>query len=407
MSNDAPLLEVEGVSARFALRLRSSLRYGLIDTARDLIGLGPRVHNGRDEFWAVDDVSFIVRRGECVGLLGANGAGKSTMLKITAGLLKPDRGSVTVRGRVGALIELGAGMHPLLSGRENIRVNAAILGLTQREIDQKMEQIIDFADLGEFIDAPVRGYSSGMRVRLGFAVAAHLEPDLLLVDEVLAVGDSAFRMKCFQRILDLKERGTSIVLVTHQMPDLARVGDRAIVLDKGRKVADDSLPIAIATYEQLLLRRDSIDQRRNAAAPLHVKAVHVLDGQGAPTRTLRTGGEMSVVVNVECTSPVHGGRARIYVESPHSGVLAGFSTAARGEAMDFDPPSARLRLRIPEIPFKVGGYSIGVGLFGPGPTGLMFNQPGLATFSVTEPPVQPFGYDNDGLVDIKHAWVRE
>ena len=219
--DDQPILEVDQVALRFGRRLGSSLRLGLCDTLRDLAGLPPRTHLGKDEFWALDGVSFQLRRGEALGLLGANGAGKSSLLKVVAGLLKPDRGRVTVRGRVGALIELGAGMHPLLTGRENIRVNAAILGLTRRETDAKIDEIIAFADLGDFIDAPVRGYSSGMRVRLGFAVAAHLEPDLLLIDEVLAVGDVSFRMKCFNRLRQIQSR-TAFILVTHSVPDVTQ-----------------------------------------------------------------------------------------------------------------------------------------------------------------------------------------
>ncbi len=176
------------------------LMYGVKDIAADLCGMS----NGcklvaQRRFWAVNDVSFELRRGECLGLIGANVyKGKSTLLKMLNGLIKPDAGSIRLRGRVGALIELGAGFHPLLSGRENIYVNAAILGMSKRAIDRRLDEIIAFADIEDAIDAPVKSYSNGMRVRLGFAVASHIEPEILLIDEVLAVGDIAFRKKCYR-----------------------------------------------------------------------------------------------------------------------------------------------------------------------------------------------------------------
>jgi len=354
---------------------------------------------------AVDDVSFELKRGECLGLIGRNGAGKSTLLKMLNGLIRPDSGRVTIRGRVGALIELGTGFNPILTGRENVYINGAILGLSKREIDARFDELVAFADIADFIDAPVQSYSSGMRVRLGFAVAAHIEPNLLLVDEVLAVGDIDFRMKCFQRILTLKEHGTAIVLVTHQMVDVSRVCARAVLLDHGRIAADDNVPSCIAAYEHLLLTPAS-KLAKNGECPLRVKSVVVLNGAGVPCRSIRTGGEMSIDVLVECSAPVPDGRIRVYIDSARYGVLVGFSTAASGITVDFTPPVNRLKLRLPKVPFKVGGYSIGVGLFGAGPTGLLFNQPGLAAFDVTEPSIEPFGYSNDGIVEVEHRWER-
>ncbi len=268
MSDAAPVLEVCNVSKRFGRRLQTSLRYGVVDALRDMTGLPSRQGLGREEFWALDDVSFTVRRGESIGLLGANGAGKSTLLKIIAGLIKPDRGQVTVRGRVGALIELGAGMHPLLSGRENIRVNAAVLGLTQRELAAKLDEIIAFADLGDFIDAPVQSYSSGMRVRLGFAVAAHLEPDILLVDEVLAVGDTNFRIKCFNQIRKIQSH-TAIILVSHSIPDLSQFTESGILLSKGRCITRDAINKALQLYtkNQPVFQRIHTVTKNNISGP--------------------------------------------------------------------------------------------------------------------------------------------
>lgn len=405
--NEQPLVKVEHVSKKFCHNFKQSLWYGLKDLVRDMTA-----RNGVNElrlrpyeFLAVDDVSLELKRGECLGLIGRNGAGKSTVLKMLNGLIRPDAGQITIRGRVGALIELGTGFNPVLTGRENVYVNGAVLGFSKREIDARFDEIVAFADIADFIDAPVQSYSSGMRVRLGFAVASHIEPNLLLVDEVLAVGDVGFRMKCFQRILSLKERGTAIVLVTHQMPDVSRVCTRAVLLDHGRIVVDDSVPSCITAYDQLLLRQAS-NLAEYGEGPLRVKSVVVLNGAGIPCRSIRTGSEMAIDLLVECSVPVPDGRIRVYIESARYGVLAGFSTAAAGITVDFTPPMNRLRLRLPKAPFKVGGYSIGVGLFGAGPTGLMFNQPGLAAFDVTEPAIEPFGYSNDGIVEVEHRWER-
>src|SRR5438093_5338502 len=223
MSDDV-LVKVELVRKKFCRDLRKSLWYGVQDICSefnpfvrktDLDGRASSAECLRDgEFWAVDDTSFEVRRGECLGLIGHNGAGKTTLLKMLSGLIKPDGGRIEMRGKVGALIALGAGFNPILTGRENIYVNATILGLKKREIDEKLEEIINFADIGHFIDTPVQSYSSGMQVRLGFAIAAAIEPEVLLLDEVLAVGDMSFRTKCYNRIGRLQKNAATI-LVTH------------------------------------------------------------------------------------------------------------------------------------------------------------------------------------------------
>ena len=188
------------------------------------------------EFWALEDVSFELRRSECLGLIGANGAGKTTLLKMLNGLIRPDQGRIEIHGRVGALIALGAGFNPILTGRENIYVNGSVLGLSKREIDEKVDGIIDFAEIWDFIDSPVQSYSSGMQVRLGFAVATALEPDVLLLDEVLAVGDMAFRTKCFQRIGAILDR-CAVIFVSHDAVQVSRICDYCLYLKAGHTVA--------------------------------------------------------------------------------------------------------------------------------------------------------------------------
>ncbi len=232
MKNEV-LVSVENLSKKFCKDLKTSLWYGVKDLASGLSGNRNDRELRPKEFWAVKDISFELRRGECLGLIGHNGAGKSTLLKILNGLINPDAGKVTIKGRVGALIELGAGFNPILSGRENIYNNGAILGFTRKEIDQKIEDIIDFAEIREFIDMPVQNYSSGMKVRLGFAVAAQMEPDVLIVDEVLAVGDLGFILKCFKTI-DTILPNTAIVFVSHSMPMVSKICNKIILMDHGK-----------------------------------------------------------------------------------------------------------------------------------------------------------------------------
>jgi lipopolysaccharide transport system ATP-binding protein len=232
MSNKEVLVKVEGLSKKFCKDLKTSLWYGVKDLLSGVRGSSGLKTLRAKEFWAVKDINFELRRGECLGLIGHNGAGKSTLLKILNGLINPDAGKVIIKGRVGALIELGAGFNPILSGRENIYNNGAILGFTRKEIDGKLEEIITFAELEEFIDMPVQHYSSGMKVRLGFAVAAQMDPDVLIIDEVLAVGDLGFILKCFKTI-DTILPHTAVIFVSHNMPMVSRICSQIILMNHG------------------------------------------------------------------------------------------------------------------------------------------------------------------------------
>lgn len=247
--NSDVLIKADGLDKKFCRRLKRSLWYGTQDIVSELFGLR---HGGRhlrtDEFWALKDVSFQLRRGECLGLIGPNGSGKTTLLRIINGLIKPDGGCAEVRGRVGALIQLGAGFNPILTGRENIYVNAAVLGLKKAEVDNCIQEIIDFSEIGEFIDAPVQSYSSGMVVRLGFAIAAELNPDVLLMDEIFAVGDIGFRMKCINRIKRIVN-GAAVIFVSHSLPQISNICNKVLLLEKGRvKYLGDDIGKGIGEY---------------------------------------------------------------------------------------------------------------------------------------------------------------
>jgi lipopolysaccharide transport system ATP-binding protein len=244
------LIKAEGVSKKFCKSLKKSLVYGGGDIIKGFLGVEKKQELRPGEFWAVSDVNFEVRRGECLGLIGHNGAGKSTLLKMLNGLIRPDNGRIEMHGKVGALIELGAGFSPLLTGRENVYNNGAVLGFSKEEIDKKFDDIVEFAELADFIDSPVQNYSSGMKVRLGFAIAAQMDPDILLVDEVLAVGDVNFQLKCFNKIGELRKNGTAIILVSHNSHQILTFSNQGLVLEKGKQICLDNVESAFEIYNK-------------------------------------------------------------------------------------------------------------------------------------------------------------
>lgn len=232
MKNEV-LIKAENVSKKFCKDLNLGLLYGLQDLGSSVFGSNQKRELRKKEFWAVDDISFEVKRGECLGLLGHNGAGKSTLLKVLTGLIAPDRGKIEMHGRVNALIELTAGFNPILTGRENIFNNGAVLGLSEKEIKSKLDEIIAFSELEEFIDTPVQYYSSGMKVRLGFSVAAHTDPDVLILDEVMSVGDAGFRIKSYNKMMEIMKKA-AVIYVSHSMPEVARTCTHVLFMRHGK-----------------------------------------------------------------------------------------------------------------------------------------------------------------------------
>lgn len=257
--NDEVAIKVEHVSKKYCKSLKRSILYGVKDIGRNVLGMSSHSEKLRkDEFWALDAVSLEVKKGETLGIIGPNGSGKTTLLKLLNGIFWPDKGKITVKGRVGALIEVGAGFHPLLTGRENVYINAAILGMTKKEVDEKFDSIVEFADIGDFIDTPVKYYSSGMFVRLGFAVAVHCEPDILLVDEVLAVGDEGFQNKCFNKIGELRKNGTTTIIVSHNMHVISSFAEKAIFLNNAKAEYFNSVAEGIKKYTKLFINREDL-----------------------------------------------------------------------------------------------------------------------------------------------------
>lgn len=279
-----PTIIFDNVSKKFSRSYASdSLRDALAAPFRRLFGSNGTqpakpdqpVKQSSTEFWALRDVSFEVKPGEALGIIGHNGSGKSTTLKLLSRILRPDGGRIIVKGRIGALIELAAGFHPDLTGRENVFLNASILGMNKDDIAKKYDEIVDFAELQEFMDTPVKWYSSGMYARLGFAVASHIDPEVLLVDEVLSVGDIGFQQKCEKKIQSIKEKGLTIVFVSHNMSAISAICDKVLVLNKGNGQFLGSSQEAISIYTNLLKYR-----REAHESELILKEFHIHDSEG-------------------------------------------------------------------------------------------------------------------------------
>ena len=290
----------------FALRLSDAgKRYVKYEDVPTLVGLAKRVgaRSRRGELWAVRHLDFEVAHGETVGIIGRNGAGKTTTLQMLAGVTAPTEGLVAVRGRVSPLIAVGVGFHQELTGRENVYVNGTVLGMTRREIDRLFDDIVAFAELENFIDTPVKFYSSGMLVRLGFSVAIAAHPDVLLVDEVLAVGDLPFQIKCFERIAEIRASGTSVVVVSHNLNAVRHLCSRVMVIDGGVPRFVGSTSEGISAYLEILDERVD-DGALGSSAPVRILNAELLDASGKPTVHLAGGDEATVRVEVEVVRPV-------------------------------------------------------------------------------------------------------
>lgn len=400
------VIRVSSVSKKFCRSLKHTMMYGVADLARNFMGLAPNSDSLRSgEFWAVDDISFELKRGECIGLIGPNGSGKSTLLKMLNGIFMPDCGEIRVDGRVGALIEVGAGFHPMLTGRENVYVGGAILGMSKKEVDEKFDKILEFADIGDFIDSPVKHYSSGMFVRLGFAVAAHLKPDVLLIDEVIAVGDAAFRMKCYDHILRLMEHGTSIILVTHGVEHLSRVTNRAIVLNKSKLVFDGSLADGVGKYHFCSeeLRKKSLESTEQET---FIDKVRVEDSKGEERDSFITGETICVTIEIKSTKPVRDARLIGGIVSPTAGCLGTFATTFTNFGFDILPPKTKIKLYLREVPLLVGGYYLNLNLYGPKITDFYHQLEPAVSFRIVGPPINAFGYGVTHLIRFEHSWCK-
>lgn len=306
------VLKVEGLSKKFCRSLRRSMAYGTLDVGRSMLGIPCNQGKLRSgEFWALDDVSFEVKRGEKLGFLGINGSGKSTLLRLVNGIFPPDKGSIMIKGKIGALIAVGVGFHPHMTGRENIYLNGTILGMTKTDIRKKLDSIIDFAEIGDFLDAPVSTYSSGMTVRLGFSIAIHCEPDILLVDEVLSVGDMGFALKCQKKMSEYRQNGGTFILVSHNMQMIRNTCDRAIWLEHGRIVDSGDIYEICDKYESSVLsnmQKNLLNDRNtifNYDKNIKISGVKFLDWNNNIVREFKTGSTFKLRIYYECSRVVN------------------------------------------------------------------------------------------------------
>ncbi len=345
-------------------------RYTKYEDTPTLVGRALKLRNltRRSTLWAVRGATFSVGRGECLGVIGQNGSGKSTLLRMMAGVSAPTEGRVAVEGRVAPLISVGVGFHRELTGRENVYVNGIVLGRTREEMDRRFDEILEFSELGHFIDTPVKFYSSGMFVRLGFAVSIMVEPDILIVDEVLAVGDLAFQLKCFDRISELRDAGTTIVLVSHSMRSIQRLCDRTLVLHQGEVRFDGDTSEAIGVYHDLLGEtRDLVEEGQFFAegqkvdARAEIESFELLGPDGRAARHFKAGQEVTAVLTVrfarDTADPIAG--LNVFAEG---GVLVYAKTTPWSERRTFRAGeraryAARFRLGVTS-----GSYTARIGL---------------------------------------------
>ena len=352
-------IEVDGVSKRFRLNTErhSSLKERVVRFGRRRRG---------EELWALRDVSLEVEQGQTVGLLGHNGSGKSTLLKCVGGILQPTQGIIRTAGRVASLLELGAGFHPDLTGRENVYLNASILGMSKRDIEGRFDEIVDFAELERFIDQQVKHYSSGMYVRLGFAVATNVDPDVLLVDEVLAVGDESFQRKCLDRVRDFQKQGRTIVFVTHAADLVRQICDRAMVLDHGNVAAWGTPSEAVRVFREHMLAGGHDDEGDAAAEAAHGREVRIrsvdIDYPENGRPYVRNGEPLTIRIAYEALRPVDDA---VFVFSLHGNdghIVFGQNTWGLGHGLPTLEGPGEVSFTITSTTLLEGTYPLTVGV---------------------------------------------
>ncbi len=338
------------------------------DSLRDILAAGIRKLSGRRSrgrrkptVRALTDVDFSIQRGEALGIIGPNGAGKSTALKILAGIIRPDYGEVQVHGRLAALIEVGAGFHGDLTGRENVYLNGAILGMTRAEVRRKLDDIVAFAGLEKFLDTPVKRYSSGMYARLGFSIAAHVDPDVLLVDEVLSVGDAVFRLRCMDRMNELVRNGTTLILVSHNLDQMQSVCDRAIVLDQGRMAFDGPSQSAVAHYMQAMSKtymshRGDLTGGGQVSKDVELKNLSFYDGGNRGVVWMRSGHKLTAKVKFTLARSVPKLVVELNMRAMVSENLVSINSGRDGITIQAGAGEQEIELTIPGLPVRGGQY---------------------------------------------------
>jgi len=418
-------IRVDGLGKRYQIGVAQERH----DTLRDAVMAGLKkplgwLHrNGPqpDEsvIWALKDVSFEVKQGEVVGIIGRNGAGKSTLLKILSRITRPTEGYADVYGRVGSLLEVGTGFHPELTGRENIYLNGAILGMARKEIERKFDEIVDFAEIEKFIDTPVKRYSSGMYVRLAFAVAAHMEPEILVVDEVLAVGDIAFQKKCLGKMEDVAQRGRTVLFVSHNMAAIEHLCTRGIMLEYGEVALDSTVSNVVAQYQNKML---SVDSKKKGSLPVHVLyeyprdkmvpdfeiiRIELLDMTDQPKYPIYTWDSVKFRIHYSANQSITSGSVAFQISTLQSVSLLLLSTQPDSTVpLRIEVGCNFVDCEVKQLPLSAGEYVIGCGLAVPNKEMLCWHD-NLAILSIMARDVYQSGFSPRAprsLLAIPHTW---
>jgi ABC-2 type transport system ATP-binding protein len=392
-----PAISVENVRKRFRLyhERNQSLKASVMRGRRARY----------DEFWALKDVTFDVPAGATFGLIGENGSGKSTMLKCMAKILRPDGGTIVSRGKLSALLELGAGFHPELSGRENVYLNGAILGLSKRQLQDRFEEIVEFAGISQFIDSPVKNYSSGMYVRLGFSVAINVDPEILLIDEVLAVGDADFQRKCSEKIADFRKQGKTIVIVSHSLPSVRTLCDEVALLEHGELRDLGPAPAVIDHYlaDAFSDRSDEGGHARWGSGEVRIEAVELIDSQLRLGGRVRTGDDMTLRFHYHAKEAVTDVMIGMAVETIEGMTVTGPNTRDGGLRCDRLQGRGFVDLHIPRLMLLAGTYDV---------TAAVYSADGLHPFDHVQH-ILRFDVDHgdphedSGVVSLGGAWEGE
>ncbi|MFA5984816.1 MAG: ABC transporter ATP-binding protein [Methylococcaceae bacterium] len=405
-----PIIEVNHLTKEYQLGNITSLKETALNMFHRLCWQKVKQ---RENFKALDDVDFHIEQGEVVGIIGHNGAGKSTLLKHLANISKPTRGEVIVRGSVAPLIEVGAGVNPELTGRENIFLNAAILGIPKKVVRQKLDEIIDFSELEQFIDTPVKRYSSGMTVKLGFSIATSMEADILIVDEVLAVGDLAFQRKCFDRMEDLiKRQGKTVLLVSHNIRQVERLCNRVLLLNKGRIISDGNAEKVCTQFYQANDTKissgsttglDTANHNEWATGEIVLLGIDILDAAGNSINELKHNQAVKIRLCYEVTQEI---RTPIFGIGIHT---TDFIYLATRQSMDqltighLQPGKHEFIFEIPAFPFMPGVYSIRTGVAEGSARRTIFYAENLSHFQVIPDNINDMAW-NEGLVPLPGFW---
>jgi ABC-type polysaccharide/polyol phosphate transport system ATPase subunit len=351
-------LELRKVSKKYRIRTETDANGSFV---RKLLSLRKR----KEDFWALKDISFGVQRAEALGIIGHNGAGKSTILKLLSRITTPSGGEIMINGRLSALIEVGSGFHPELTGRENIYLNGSILGMLRREITKKLDSIVEFAELRQFIDTPVKRYSSGMYVRLGFSIAAHLDPDILLLDEVLAVGDAGFQQKCIQRITELKKTGTTIVFISHDLRAVQKLCDRVILLKNGHVEADGAPAETIALYESSsrnLHAEERASTGQQASREAVITSLGFYNDEDTESLSYETGMPMKAILKYKVYKPLVDVIFEVQFYSQEGRLFSFFSSETLGGQIDLQPGEGSIVFDCSSVGLGPGVYFVDTGI---------------------------------------------